>query len=272
MSSPATKPPKSGAESADDFLGGRLNILQPRRGHRAGSDAVFLAAAAPARRGECVLDAGAGAGVAGLCLLARVPHAKVTAVEIDAGLCALAAENAARNGFAERFAAISADVTLPGRTLNALGLARESYDHVIANPPFYAEGRTRPAPDRSRAAAHVMRGQDLAAWTRFFASMAAPGASLTLIHRPDYLGELLELFEGRFGGVIVLPLFPQSDAPASRIVVQARKGSRASLSLLPGLLLHQSDGRYTAEAEAVLRGGEPLHLGTHEKKGRRLGG
>jgi tRNA1(Val) A37 N6-methylase TrmN6 len=272
MSSPTTKPPKAGAESADDFLGGRLNIVQPRRGHRAGSDAVFLAAAAPVRPRQHVLDVGAGVGVAGLCLLSRVPKAKVTAVEIDADLCALAAANAARNGFADRFTAIDADITLPGRALSAPGLQREGYDHVIANPPFYAEGRTRPAPDRRRAAAHVMRGQGLAAWLRFLAAMAAPGASLTLIHRPDSLGELLELFEGRFGGAMIFPLFPQRQAPASRIIVQARKGSRAALSLLPGLVLHEADGRYTAVAEAVLRGGAPLVLGAQQKKGRRLGG
>ncbi|HEU4475704.1 MAG TPA: methyltransferase [Methyloceanibacter sp.] len=272
MSSPTTKPPKTGAESADDFLGGRLSIVQPRRGHRAGSDAVFLAAAAPARPREHVLDVGAGVGVAGLCLLARVPGAKVTAAEIHADLCALAAANAGRNGFGARFTAIEADVALPGKALSALGLQREGYHHVIANPPFYAEGCTRPAPDRRRAAAHVMRGQGLAAWLRFFAAMAAPGASLTLIHRPESLGELLDLLEGRFGGAMIFPLFPQRQAPASRIIVQARKGSRAPLSLLPGLVLHEADGRYTAEAEAVLRGGAQLVLAAQQKKGRRLGG
>jgi tRNA1(Val) A37 N6-methylase TrmN6 len=117
-----------------------------------------------------------------------------------------------------------------------------------------------------------MRGDGLAAWLRFFAAMAAPGATLTLIHRPECLVELLALFEGRFGGAAVFPLFPKADAPASRVIVQARKGSRAGMNLLPGLVLHRPDGRYTADAEAVLRGGEPLRLDRLEKKGRRLGG
>src|SRR4029078_6514792 len=85
------------AASTDDFLGGRISIVQPRGGHRAGSDALFLASARPARSGKRVLDVGAGVGVAGLCLLARVPDIDVTAVEIDAALCALAEHNAARN-------------------------------------------------------------------------------------------------------------------------------------------------------------------------------
>jgi tRNA1(Val) A37 N6-methylase TrmN6 len=277
MPSPTKKPRRreapASATTTDDFLGGRIGVIQPKNGHRAGSDAVFLAAAVPARAGDHVLDVGAGVGVAGLCLLARVPSIKVTAVEIDARLCALALKNAARNGFGDTFRAVNADVTAPGRSLRAAGLLNESYDQVIANPPFHAQGRVRAAPDRGRATAHVMDQGGLAAWMRFFAAMAAPKALLTLIHRPDCLGELLRLLEGRFGDVTVFPLFSMTGEPATRIIVQGVKGSRAGLSLLPGLVLHQENGSYTDEAEAVLRGGEALDLGgSKNRKGRRLGG
>jgi tRNA1(Val) A37 N6-methylase TrmN6 len=278
MSSPTTKKPRARTSpargtSTDDFLGGRLSVVQPRAGHRAGSDAVFLAAAVPAKSGERVLDVGAGVGVAGLCLLTRVPGILVIAVEIDAGLCALAAENAARNGFAARFEIVTADVTSPGKVLNAAGLRRESYHQLIANPPFHPEGRVRAAPNAARASAHVMGAGGLAAWMRFFAAMAAPDARLTLVHRPDCLGELLELLDGRFGDVTVVPLFPKRAQPAGRILVQAKKGSRAGLSLLPGLVLHEEDGSYTEAAESILRGGEALAVASSGKrKGHRPGG
>jgi tRNA1(Val) A37 N6-methylase TrmN6 len=250
----------AGALSTDDFLGGRLSVIQHRDGHRGGSDAVFLAAAVKAQAGERVLDAGAGVGVAGLCLLARVPGLELTAVERDAGLCALAETNAARNGFAERFKAVKADVTSPGRRLAAAGLVREGYDHVMANPPFHDEGAVRAAPDAGRAAAHVMAEGGLAAWIRFFAAMAASKGHVTLIHRPECLGALLRHLEGRFGDVRILALHPKPARPASRVILQGRKGSRAAPRLLPGLVLHEEDGTYTAEAEAVLRGGEALSL------------
>jgi tRNA1(Val) A37 N6-methylase TrmN6 len=273
MSSLTTRRPKqraeAGATSTDDFLGGRISVAQPRKGHRAGSDAVFLAASVPARAGERVLDIGAGSGVAGLCLLARVQGVDVTAVEIDASLAALAARNAAANGFAAQFRSIAADVTSPGKALAASGLKRESYQHLMANPPFYAERSVRAAPDSARAIAHVMRDGGLAAWVRFFAAMAAPNAFLTMIYRPDCLGELLALLEGRFGSVAVFPLFPRSGETATRIIVQAKKGSRAGLSVLPGLVLHDSAGGYTDAAEAVLRGGAALSLrGSSSGKGR----
>lgn len=256
----ASAPKGRAGTTTDDFLGGRIKAVQPKAGHRAGSDAVFLAAAVAAKAGDRVLDVGAGVGVAGLCLLARVSKAVVTAVEIDAGLCALATENAARNGVADRFAAIAADLAAPAKALRDAGLAREGYDHVIANPPFYAEGTVRTAPHAVRASAHVMKPGALAAWVRFLATMAAPRGRLTLIHRPECLRELLSLLDGRFGGVAVFPLFPKAQEPATRIIVQGRKGSRAGLRLLPGLVLHGPDGAYTPEAEAVLREGAALSL------------
>jgi tRNA1(Val) A37 N6-methylase TrmN6 len=90
--------------------------------------------------------------------------------------------------------------------------------------------------------------------------MARPNGLLTLIHRPDCLDKLLEVIYGRFGGITVFPLFPKAGEAASRIIVQARKGSRAGISLMPGLVLHEADGRYTEAAEAVLRGGDALEL------------
>lgn len=266
---PTAGPDRTGAlppgTTLDDFLGGRIHAVQPKQGHRTGSDAVWLQAAVPARAGERVLDAGAGVGVAGLCLLARAPEIEMTAIEIDPGLCALAEANAARNGLSARFKAIDADVTSPAEGLFARGVMREGYDQVMANPPYHRAGTVRPAPDLARTAAHVMQEGALEAWIRFLATMAAPSGRLTLIHQPQALPELLALLERRFGGVAIFPLFPKVGEPATRVIVQAEKGSRAPLRLLPGLVLHEVDGRYTAKAEAVLRAGAALELGGERK-------
>jgi tRNA1(Val) A37 N6-methylase TrmN6 len=185
----------------------------------------------------------------------------VTAVDIDQGLCALAEANAARNGFAAHFRATAADLTAPAETLIAHGLVREGYDQVMANPPFHAEGTVRPAPDKGRAAAHIMQEGALEAWVRFLATFNAPKGRITLIHMPQVLPELLPLLDRRFGAIDLFPLFPKEGEPAVRVIVQAQKGSRAGLRLLSGLVLHEAGGRYTDKAEAVLRTGAALELG-----------
>ena len=247
-----------GATTTDDFLGGRISIVQPSRGHRSGSDAIWLQAAVPAHAGDHILDVGAGVGVAGLALLARVPKSKVTALEREQDLCALAERNAARNGISQQFGAIHCDITGRASALSAKGVLREGYDHVMANPPFHAKGTVRVGVDK--AGAHEMAPGELAAWIRFMTSAAAAKGTMTLIHLPEALGELLTLLEERFGELTIFPLFAKEGAEASRIIIQGRKGSRGTLKLRRGLVLHRADGAYTDAAEAVLRHGEKLDL------------
>ncbi|MGE0611924.1 MAG: tRNA1(Val) (adenine(37)-N6)-methyltransferase [Hyphomicrobiales bacterium] len=253
----------TGAElTRDAFLGGRIEALQPSDGPRSGMDAIFLAAAVPVTEGKDarVLEAGAGAGVASLAIAARAPAAGITAVEIQPGLAALARRNAQSNGFGGRFHVIEADVTAPGRAWASAGLRSESYGHVAANPPFHDPASSRAPADGARARAHQAGPGELRDWLRFCAAMAAPGGSLTLIHRPDVLDGLLEAIGGRFGALVLFPLFPFEGKPATRLLIRGIKGSRAPLSMRRGLVLHGPDGSFTPGAEAVLRSGEALDL------------
>src|SRR5215831_17719151 len=120
----------------DAILGGRLRLLQPRRGHRFGHDAILLAAATPARSGDRAVELGAGVGAAGLALAVRVSGIRVTLVEIDAHLAALAAQNAARNRLADRVDAAALDVAAPASAFAAVDLAAGSCDIALMNPPF----------------------------------------------------------------------------------------------------------------------------------------
>src|ERR1700731_4635588 len=115
----------------DAFLGGQLRLRQPRSGHRAGHDAILLAAATPAHAGDRVVDLGAGVGAAGLALARRVAGIKLVLVEIDEGLAALARGNAAANAIAAEI--IVLDVTSEAGTFAAAGLGRDSVDVVLMN-------------------------------------------------------------------------------------------------------------------------------------------
>ncbi len=262
-SAKANPAPKTAPETTQDaFLDGRLTILQPASGPRATIDALFLAAAVPVEPGaaQSVLEAGAGSGVASLAICARVADARITGVEIQPELAALARENVSLNGFADRCRIVEADVTGGADELERAGLVRESYDHVAANPPFYTADRHRKSTDPLTARAYSAEQGNLRKWVRFLTTMAAPRASVTMIHRAECLGEILALMEGRFGALAVYPLYPHAGAPAKRILVQGVKGSRAPLQLLPGMVLHEPNGDYTQSAEAVLRGMSGLKL------------
>lgn len=242
----------------DAFLGGRLVIEQVRHGSRAGIDAVFLAAACPAGEGDKVLELGSGSGVVALAIARRVAGARVTGVEIDPVLCALAVRNAEKNGLGAFAGFICGDVTGAASDLIASGLAPDSFDHAVANPPFLSAGQARlPANDRLRRA-HALGEGDLARWIKCLGTFVRPGGTMTLVHRTDALAKIFDACKGRFGGLSVLPLHPRPNTAANRIILRGRKGSRAPLKLYPGIVLHDDGRGFTETANAVLRDGEGL--------------
>lgn len=245
------------ATTLDHFLDGRLTIEQPARGrHRAGLDALLLAAAVPEDATGAVVDLGAGVGTAGLAVAARVPGVAVRLAERDPVAVDLALANAARAenaAFGARVAVVAVDLLAAPKAREAV-LPRESADWVICNPPYYAADEVRASPKEARAAAHVLAGS-LDDWLRVAAATLRPHGRLALIFRGDGLAEILAAVAGRFGAVAVTPIHPRVDEPAHRLVVRAVKGSRARAVVLPGLVLHPAaDNSYLAEADAVLRG------------------
>jgi tRNA1(Val) A37 N6-methylase TrmN6 len=241
----------------DLFLDGKLRLRQPKRGHRAGHDAILLAAATPAKPGDRVADFGAGVGAAGLAVATRVPRVRCLLTEIDGELCALARENAALNSLHAEAHVL--DVAGSAESFAAAGLHPDSVDAVLMNPPFNDASRNRPSPDITRQVAHLAEEGMLARWIHAARRVLKPGGTLTLIWRAEGLGEVLGELGRGFGGVRVLPVHPGATKPAIRVLVSAIKGSGATMSVRPGLILNGEDGSASPEARAVL-GGKPISL------------
>ena len=215
---------RAGPQMSETFLDGRVIVAQPAKADfRAGLDAVMLAAAVPAREGERALELGAGAGTASLCLAARVPGVAVTGVEIDSALVRLAAENAAANGMANAVFTAADVFALPPEL-------KVDFDQVFCNPPFHGEGEVSPYAARATA---LMDDGRLRDWLKLGLQRTVSGGFFTAILRADRLGEALSALPER--GASVFPLWPHGGVPAKRVIIQARKGSRAPFALLAGL-------------------------------------
>lgn len=251
--SPDGPPDGSLAALTDGYLlGGRVRYAQPRTGFRSGLEPVLLAATVPARAGECVLEAGSGAGAALLCLAARVPGVTGVGVERDAAQVAVAAANAAANGWSG-LSFVPAEIERAG----VLG----TFDHALSNPPYHApEGTRSPQPERDTA---KRRHESLLAeWAAALAARLRHGGTLTFILPAAVLPEALAaLAAARCPARALLPLWPRAGQAAKLVVLQGVKDGRTPLRLLAGLVLHAEGGGFTPAAEAVLRDGTALSLG-----------
>jgi tRNA1(Val) A37 N6-methylase TrmN6 len=216
---------------------------------------VFLAAAVPVEPHQLVLDVGCGSGAATLCLAARVPQCRIIGFELQRDLVRLTGENAALNGVSARVSAIVGDLLQPPPRLSP-GM----FDHVMVNPPFIEEGKGTPSASPAKVLATIEGGANLADWVRFALAMVRGKGTVTFVHRADRIDGLLAQFAGRAGEITIFPLWPAAGRAASRILVRARKQVLTPARLLPGLVLHEADGRFTPAAEAVLRDAEGLVL------------
>lgn len=227
----------------DALLGGRVRLLQPRRGYRVAVDAVLLAAAVAAKAGERVLDLGAGVGSVGLCLAIRVPGCDVVGIELQSSLAAIAERNAALNGLGERVRTIVHDLATP------LPAGTGLFDHVATNPPYLAAAVADPPPDPSKALATVESSADLARWLAVATGAVKPAGTLSVIHRADRLEEIA----GHLGRLGFNDLTVKRLPPAARVLVRAQRAAQAHRREAPPLVLHRPEGGYTDAAEAILR-------------------
>lgn len=233
-------------------LNGALKLYQAASGFKTSTDSVFLGAACPISDGESVLDMGCGVGSAGLCVLKRVDGASLTGFDFQDSHIALAKKNAQHNDMDARSRFVVGDVR------DTLDLER--FDHVICNPPYmsYGSHKQSPSVEKARAMGHVADDLDLRMWvTRAWHHIKGQG-SLTIVHNSEQLDTIIHAMYGerggrRFGRIEVFPLYSKVGRIAKRVIVRAWKHKQSPLILHPGLIVHDSDGEYTKEAENVLR-------------------
>ncbi len=244
--------------TVDAFHRGRFLVVQPKKGaHRAGTDALVLAAAVPADFSGLAMDFGAGAGAVGFAVAARCPKASVMLVERSPEMAAyalLSIDNPDNAALASRMSLLVADVALTGTARAEAGLKDRFADFVLMNPPFN-DGRDRATPDKLRREAHVASDALFEDWLRSAAAVLKPRGTMALIARPASLGSILSALGGRFGSAEIVPIHASADKAAIRIVVRAVRGARGTASLMPALILHDAGtNAFTARAEAINAG------------------
>ncbi|AQX28296.1 MULTISPECIES: tRNA1(Val) (adenine(37)-N6)-methyltransferase [unclassified Bartonella] len=245
-------------ETIDAFHHGKFYLVQPRlQGHRSGMDAMLLASLVPSVFKGKVIDLGAGAGAAGLAVASRCIEAHITLVERSSFMISYAQKTLTlkqNEKLASRVCLLNADITLKGKERLKAGLMNNAFDFAIMNPPFNSSA-DRKTPDEEKLEAHVMPELMFENWFRCASAIVKPGGYLGLIARPQSLTDILYALEGRFGNVHIIPIHSHADTAAIRILFYAKRGSRASLSILPALIVHKSGSHvFSPRVDAINNG------------------
>lgn len=235
--------------SEDYLLDRRVRIFQPLDGYRASIDAVFLASVIKQiKKGDTILDVGSGTGAISLCLAERFKEngPRITGLELQPELTELSNMSAATNGFENFLSFVNTDIAVPKNCPSPC-----TFSHVITNPP-YSE-HDMPSPNPGKAFAHNGKGFSLSGWISFCLKMLRPKGCFYMINRAEAVTEILACLHNRMGAVTVVPLFSKPGQNAKRVIITARKDSKAPAVICPGLTIHNPDGGYTPAAHKILR-------------------
>ncbi len=243
-------------------------LEQPQGCLRFGADALLLAAfaarhtaalpASPGRRlAAAELGCGCGAALLGLALCCPTVHGLGLDREIE--LVRAAQRNALALGLAERLLFAAADLADTAALRNLphplrRGRAAGTLDVALANPPFDVKGRPSPRPLRERA---LRTAQDDADALTLFCRAAAAllrqkGHFFCICHAPSLPRMCVALHAAGLGVRRMLPVRPHRNRPATRVLIEARRGAAHDMVLETPLTLHAAGHaaarRWTAAA------------------------
>jgi tRNA1(Val) A37 N6-methylase TrmN6 len=238
-------------KTKDDFLGGRVNLSQPKKGYRITSDSIFLAACLSPKNNDRILDVGAGTGAILSCLYARIPiEATLHGIELQDQLIELARINGI-----EKIQYFQGDMFS-----EVEGCEPNSYHQVVSNPPYYDKGTVTNSPFETKATAFGKEMDDLKLWIERLVRMARPKGYVTVVHRADRIDDIISVLAEKCGSIVIYPFYSKQGKDASRVIIRAQKDAKGLLSLKSGMIVHTSDGNYSAAAENILRNAQHLDI------------
>ena len=228
---------------------GSLKLWQSKRGFRATTDAILLAACVPDKSRKAI-EFGAGSGAVTLAVTERLSRLTVTAIESDPIMSELLRRNIKENNLSNRITSLEANI------FDELNCARG--DVVFFNPP-YNDIRSSLSPDVQRKEA--MASAEVSSWIERAHALLEPKGRIILISRSDRLGEILAAFEKLGAGeVVVRAVHGRPEKPAKRVLVTARKGVSGAMTLLPPLILQKDAETLTEEMKAICHAKAPIEL------------
>lgn len=234
------------------FMDGALRIAQAE-GYRAGMDACLLASSIHVKSAGRVLELGSGVGTALLCAAWHNKSASFTGIEKQSPLVKIAKDNIKLNKLDDRVVVEQGDIA----NLQEV-VARDSMDHVFFNPPFQDDASKGNIPAKGRDTAFIADSSGLRVWIAQGISVLKSRGYMSLIHRAEYIDEILALLTETCGDIHILPILPRVGSNAHRVLIRGRKGSRATATLCAPLVLHENDKQHTDLADAILRGKQAL--------------
>ena len=224
------------AKYATDLGIGDYIVFQDTDDYAFSQDSVFLANTAKLAKNDVVLDLGCGCGILATLALVKRGVKRAVGIEIQPRVAEMAQESVLKNGLQDKFDVIRGDV----KDIRALVKA-ESFDKVLCNPPYFANGDllTNKNLSRIESSATLDDFVSAAAYALRF------GGDLWIVIKADRLADLICSLKARnLEPKEATVVYPKPTSDADVVIVKARKGGKEGLKI-SSLFAMDDNGEYT---------------------------
>ncbi len=252
MQKHSVKPNNNIPTSTDSFLGGKLNVLQPKNGFRSGTDAVFLASFVNAKHGQKIAEFGSGVGVVSLAIATRVSNINITAFELNKDIANIAKQNVILNKLENSITVYNKDIQ------NISNEFANSFNILVSNPPFYKQESAKKAENNLRAQGFIEETATLEDFVKKARFCLKEKGYIYVIYTSERFDELTFLLKKYgFGEINILPIYSFNNSNANRVIVKARKNSKGYCKVLSPFIVHDGNG-FSKQATDILNNGKQL--------------
>ncbi|MCX8026717.1 MAG: tRNA1(Val) (adenine(37)-N6)-methyltransferase [Thermodesulfovibrionales bacterium] len=221
-----------------------IQFYQHTNGYRVSVDAVLLYDFVRLPHIKTIYDLGAGSGIIGLLLAKRYPNSRVTLVEIQSGLAELANENVTLNRLNDRVIVINSDIKNLSKYTDILG----KIDVVVSNPPFRRCKTGLISPNDEKALARHEINLSLSQLLKTSADILKHHGHLYIIYLPERLAEItIKMKENQLEIKRIRFVHSFIDSPAKMVLVEAVKGAKTGLKVMPPLIIYKDKDTYSDE-------------------------
>ena len=225
-----------------------IRLFQPKTGYRYSVDSLLLYDFIHLKTARQIADLGAGSGIVGILLALKYPAARVSLLELQTGLYALAKKNIVLNRLEQRVDAVQCDLS----SLSSPQIIPATFDLVVSNPPFRKHMSGRINVEEERAIARHEIKVKLGDVVHAASSLLRARGRFCIVYHPGRFAELgdslkrekLELKRVRF-------VHSDNSTEAKMVLIEAVKNGRAGLKVERPFFIYTKERGYTDEMQRI---------------------
>lgn len=226
------------SERIEDLQCEGLKIIQDKNLYTFTCDSAILANFILLRKNEVALEIGCGCGVISILLSKKVKFKKIYAFELQPKMASLALRNVELNGLEDKVQVINDDILFYDKYFK-----KGEFDVVFSNPPYMLSTGDKNENEVRNIARHDF-ALPLEKFCNTASALLKEGGRLYMVYTSSRVAELIYNLKKERLEPKKMFFTQNGKGKIKLVVIEAVKGGRQGMKVLPELVTNEESGRY----------------------------